>query len=69
LDKEVRALAGYLTSATAISIRDKLARITQIATVLNLERPSEMADYWGPSAGQLAWRLTASEVRLIMTLR
>ncbi|KAF4527190.1 hypothetical protein B566_EDAN006116 [Ephemera danica] len=69
LDKEVRALAGYLTSATAVSIRDKVARLTQIATVLNLERPAEMADYWGSSAGQLAWRLTASEIRVIMALR
>ncbi|XP_065332863.1 conserved oligomeric Golgi complex subunit 4 [Cloeon dipterum] len=68
LDKEVRGLAGYLTAATTLSIRDKLARLTQIATVLNLEKPSEMSDYWGSSAGHL-WRLTASEVRQIMLLR
>jgi len=69
LDKEVRALAGALTAATTLSIRDKLARLTQVATVLNLEKPAEMADYWGAAASQLAWRLTAAEVRQIMALR
>jgi len=69
LDKEVRALAGYLTTATTLSIRDKLARLTQVATILNLEKPSEMADYWGVAAGALAWRLTSADVRQIMGLR
>jgi conserved oligomeric Golgi complex subunit 4 len=65
----VRALAGYLTTATTLSIRDKLARLTQVATILNLEKPSEMADYWGVAAGALAWRLTSADVRQIMGLR
>jgi conserved oligomeric Golgi complex subunit 4 len=69
LDKEVRALAGYLTAATTLSIRDKLARLTQVATILNLEKPSEMSDYWGVAAGALAWRLTSADVRQIMSLR
>ena len=37
-DKELRALVGYLTAVTQWTIRDKFARLTQIATVLNLEK-------------------------------
>nr|CAD7409797.1 unnamed protein product [Timema poppensis] len=69
LDKEVRALVGYLTSATSWSIRDKFARLTQIATVLNLERVTEISDYWGNSSSPLTWRLTPTEIRHIMSLR
>lgn len=37
-DKELRSLVGYLTAVTQWTIRDKFARLTQIATVLNLEK-------------------------------
>ncbi|KAF5898680.1 conserved oligomeric Golgi complex subunit 4, partial [Clarias magur] len=37
-DKELRSLVAYLSSVTSWTIRDKFARLTQIATVLNLER-------------------------------
>ncbi|XP_034237746.1 conserved oligomeric Golgi complex subunit 4 [Thrips palmi] len=69
LDKEVRVLVGYLTNATSWSIRDKFARLTQIATVLNLERASEISDYWSSEPGAIAWRLTSAEIRHFMTLR
>lgn len=69
LDKEVRVLVGYLTNATSWSIRDKFARLSQIATVLNLERASEISDYWSGEPGAIAWRLTPAEVRHFMTLR
>ncbi|XP_063215730.1 conserved oligomeric Golgi complex subunit 4 isoform X2 [Bacillus rossius redtenbacheri] len=68
-DKEVRALVSYLTSTTSWSIRDKFARLTQIATILNMERVSEISDYWGNNSGSLTWRLTPMEMRQIMTLR
>lgn len=38
LDQEVRALGTYLTAATSWSVRDKMIRLTQIATLLNLEK-------------------------------
>ncbi|GJQ85732.1 hypothetical protein Trydic_g12138 [Trypoxylus dichotomus] len=69
LDKEVRNLAGYLTTSTSWSLRDKFARLTQIATVLNLEKVSEISDYWGDHDGALMWRLTPSELRNVMALR
>ncbi|KAF5297668.1 hypothetical protein FQA39_LY11999 [Lamprigera yunnana] len=69
LDKEVRSLAGYLTSATTWSVRDKFTKLSQIATILNLERITEISDYWGDHDGALTWRLTPTEVRTIMGLR
>lgn len=69
MDKEVRSLSGYLTTSTSWSVRDKFARLTQIATVLNFEKVSEIADYWGSHEGALTWRLTPSEVRTVMSLR
>ncbi|XP_021935308.1 conserved oligomeric Golgi complex subunit 4 isoform X2 [Zootermopsis nevadensis] len=68
-DKEVRALVSYLTSTTSWSIRDKFARLTQMATVLNLERVTEISDYWGSNSGPLTWRLTPADIRQVMTLR
>jgi hypothetical protein len=68
-DKEVRALVSYLTNTTSWSIRDKFARLTQMATILNLERVTEILDYWGSNSGPLTWRLTPAEVRQVMGLR
>ncbi|CAH1105203.1 unnamed protein product [Psylliodes chrysocephalus] len=69
LDKEVRSLAGYITAATSWSVRDKFARLTQIATILNLEQVNEIYDYWGSHDGALTWRLTPTELRNIIALR
>nr|CAI5840793.1 unnamed protein product [Callosobruchus analis] len=69
LDKEVRSLAGYITATTSWSVRDKFARLTQIATVLNLEQLNEIYDYWGNHDGALTWRLTPTELKSIMQLR
>ncbi|XP_025115796.1 conserved oligomeric Golgi complex subunit 4-like isoform X2 [Pomacea canaliculata] len=68
-DKELRGLVGYLSSVTTWTIRDKFARLTQMATILNLERVSEIMDYWGQNSGPLTWRLTPTEVRQTLTLR
>ena len=37
-DKEVRVLMTYLTNATSLAIRDKFQRLTQVATLLSLEK-------------------------------
>lgn len=66
-------MGSYLTSATSWSVRDKLARLNQIATVLNLERVSELTDFYNPSdsggAAATAWRLTPNEIRKLLSLR
>nr|CAG4640705.1 EOG090X02VY [Eulimnadia texana] len=62
-DKELRALIAYLSSATTWTVRDRFARLTQIATLLNLDKLSEISEYWGANSGPITWRLTPSEVR------
>lgn len=37
LDKDIRAVQLYLSSLTTFGVRDRFARLNQIATVLNLE--------------------------------
>nr|CAG4650816.1 EOG090X02VY [Simocephalus serrulatus]SVE94130.1 EOG090X02VY [Simocephalus serrulatus] len=69
LDKEVRALVTYLSTATTWTIRDRLTRLTQIVTLLNLENLTEITEYWGPNASSITWRLTPQEVRQILMLR
>ncbi|KAH9495943.1 Golgi transport complex subunit 4 [Bulinus truncatus] len=68
-DKELRSLVGYLSSVTTWTVRDKFSRLMQMATILNLERVSEIMDYWGQNSGPLTWRLTPTEVRQILSLR
>ncbi|EAT42674.1 AAEL005794-PA [Aedes aegypti] len=67
LDQEARALASFLTGATSWSVRDKLAKLLQMATILNLESVSELPEYWDSSCA--TWRLTPNEVRTILALR
>lgn len=38
LDRDLRSLLGYLSSLTPWPVRDKFARLSQIATVLSLEK-------------------------------
>ncbi|XP_057291059.1 conserved oligomeric Golgi complex subunit 4-like [Hydractinia symbiolongicarpus] len=68
-DKELRSLIQYLTSITEWTVRDKFARLSQIATILNLEKVSELLEYWGENSGPLTWRLTPGEVRNVLSLR
>ncbi|GJP55947.1 hypothetical protein CLOM_g14958 [Closterium sp. NIES-68] len=69
LDREVRTLVGHLSALTSRSVRDKFARLTQIATVLNLEKVAEILDYWGDNAGPMTWRLSPAEVKRVLGQR
>ncbi|ENN80356.1 hypothetical protein HUJ04_002315 [Dendroctonus ponderosae] len=69
LDKEVRSLAGYITSGTYWSARDQFARLTQIATILNFDQIEEINDYWGNADDAITWRLTPTEVKTVLNLR
>lgn len=66
LDKDLRALTGYLSSCTNWPVRDKFSRLMQIATLLTLETVNELFDYWGSS---MMWRLTPTEIRRVLRLR
>ncbi|KAF3674430.1 hypothetical protein FXO37_06415 [Capsicum annuum] len=69
LDRDVRALVSYFSNMTQRTVRDKFARLTQMATILNLEKVSEILDFWGENSGPMTWRLTPAEVRRVLSLR
>lgn len=71
LDQEVRNLGTFLTGATSWTVRDKMARLTQIAIILNLEKLSELSEYYDHQDGSVftAWRLTPKEMHIILKLR
>ena len=49
-------------------MRDKFARLSQIATILSLETVAEMKEFWGADAA-ISWRLTETEVREVLSQR
>mmetsp|Transcript_65552 Transcript_65552/g.207305 ORF Transcript_65552/g.207305 Transcript_65552/m.207305 type:complete len:758 (-) Transcript_65552:47-2320(-) len=69
LDRDTRTLVQYLSAITSRTVRDKMARLTQMATILNLESVEEILDYWGENSGPMTWRLTPAEVRKVLGLR
>jgi len=68
-DKDLRKIISYFTSITNRSVRGEFARLIQIASLLNLEKVSEVLDYWGENSGQMTWRLAPSEVRRVLSRR
>jgi len=69
LENELRHIITYLNSSSTRTIRHQFARLLQISRLLNLERPSELLDYWGVNAGSMTWRLTPGEIREVLNLR
>ena len=69
LDKEVRSLINHFSEMSQRPVRDKFSRLSQISTILNFERVSEILDFWGDNAGHLTWLLTPAEVRRVLGLR
>ena len=58
LDKELRLLQNYFSSITQKTARDKFARLSQMSSLLYLEKEQEVLDFWGQNAGVVTWRLT-----------
>eukprot|EP00276_Gloeochaete_wittrockiana_P018336 CAMPEP_0184351130 /NCGR_PEP_ID=MMETSP1089-20130417/43417_1 /TAXON_ID=38269 ORGANISM="Gloeochaete wittrockiana, Strain SAG46.84" /NCGR_SAMPLE_ID=MMETSP1089 /ASSEMBLY_ACC=CAM_ASM_000445 /LENGTH=831 /DNA_ID=CAMNT_0026684379 /DNA_START=20 /DNA_END=2515 /DNA_ORIENTATION=+ len=69
LDRELRALLTYFSDMTQRTVRDKFARLTQIASILNLEKVTDLLEFWGDNSGPVAWRLSAADVRKVLALR
>lgn len=65
LERDVRALGQRLSALTSRSVREPLSRLTQMATLLSLEREAELVDLW--AHGSL--KLSAKEARQVMALR
>lgn len=64
-DREVRAIVGYLSQVSEWGVREQLTRLTQMATLLNLESLAEVSEY----STTTTWRLTPSEMRKVLQLR
>ena len=63
-DKELRSLTSFLTSVTTWSIRDKFSRVSQIASILNVETVQEVTEFCG-SQSSGTWKLSHAEVKII----
>ncbi|CAD5118829.1 DgyrCDS7507 [Dimorphilus gyrociliatus] len=68
LERDLRTLLTYITSLTSWTVRDKFARIQQMALVLSVENVDELKDYCGASSS-FTWRLSPNDVRRILRLR
>ncbi|GHP08915.1 hypothetical protein PPROV_000765200 [Pycnococcus provasolii] len=69
LDREIRKLSSRLASSlssTPAGIREKLSRLSQMATLVSLESEDEVLEVWD---AKVSWRLSASEVRKVLSLR
>ena len=63
--------AGGLSELTTRPVRDKLARLTQVATLLGAEDAAEVAELWGDAAsgGLVTWQLSETDVRSVLRQR
>ena len=68
-EKDLRVIVAYFSSLSQRSIRTEFARLTQMASLLNLESVAEAKEYWEESSGQVTWRLAPSEVHRILSRR
>ncbi len=80
LDREVRALCTYLTSIGGWSVREKLLRLLQIASVLNVSTISEAVELYQQminddgsdmvdGKGESGSRLSEQDFRVFLRLR
>lgn len=61
LDRDVRTAVATLGEVTQRTVRDKWARLSQMATILSLETCEELLDYW--ASGN--WRLSPAQARQV----
>ena len=65
-DRDLRALTKRLGELSSRSVREQLARLTQMCTLLNLETEAEAEEVWESGGG---WKLSAAEAKKILALR
>lgn len=67
LDRHVRVIVSTLSEITQRTVRDKFAKLSQMATLLSLENAEEVLEYWGES--DFGWCFTESQVKAILEQR
>ena len=68
-DKDIRLLLSHFSEIYQSSVRERFARLTQMATILCFESVEEMLDYWGDEGESINWRLSPAEIKTILKLR
>jgi conserved oligomeric Golgi complex subunit 4 len=64
----LRAIVTHLSSQTAFGdVRDKFARLQQIAQLLNLDSEEDVADFYNGSG--ISWKLSVQEAQAVGALR
>lgn len=68
-DKRIREITTYYADAGGgYSTREKFARLTQIASLLNVDTVAEAKEFYQTSSN-IAWRIPASDIRKILNTR
>jgi len=67
-DRDLRAITAYLSSQTAFGdVREKLLRLQQISTLLNLDSEDDVDEFYSGSG--ITWKLTAQDAKAVVSLR
>ena len=66
LDRDVRVLVSTMTEVVPGTVRERFARLSEMSTLLSLERPGEISDYASATA---TWRLTETQIREVLSQR
>ena len=61
--RDCSRMVSFFTSGTTWSIREKFSRLSQMATILNLESVEEIQDF------QENWKFSPMEMKQILNLR
>eukprot|EP01118_Nematostelium_gracile_P001246 TRINITY_DN11309_c0_g1_i1.p1 TRINITY_DN11309_c0_g1~~TRINITY_DN11309_c0_g1_i1.p1 ORF type:complete len:686 (-),score=149.25 TRINITY_DN11309_c0_g1_i1:20-2077(-) len=67
LSREVKRMNDYFLQYTKTS-RQKLSRLSQMASLLSLEKPLDVLDIWGEKSS-IKWKLTPQEVIAVLERR
>eukprot|EP00759_Apiculatamorpha_spiralis_P003373 PhF_6_TR11584/c0_g1_i1/m.18736/K20291/COG4, COD1; conserved oligomeric Golgi complex subunit 4 len=68
LDKDMRGITRFFCDRSSLPMREHFARISQMCSLLVIEKLSETGDFFR-ALDVGSWRLTASEVKSILTCR
>ncbi|PAV23478.1 COG4-domain-containing [Pyrrhoderma noxium] len=67
-DQDLRSISTYLSTQVALGdIRERLQRLQQISTLLNIDKDEDVNDFFSSSG--IAWKLNLTEARSIASLK
>jgi len=67
-DRDLRAITAYLSSQTAFGdVREKLIRLQQMSTLLNLDSAEDVDEFYSGSG--ITWVLSIQEARTVVGLK